>query len=59
MKTTADRIEHIEYLIKRKDRIRVQHLLSIKQHLNEAKKCEEQIKKYQDELKALQTLKNV
>lgn len=59
MKTTADRIEHIEYLMKRKDRIRVQHLLSIKQHLNEVKKCEAQIKKYQDELKALQTLKNV
>ena len=59
MKTTADRIEHIEYLMKRKDRIRVQHLLSIKQQLKEVKKCEAQIKKYQDELKALQTLKNV
>lgn len=59
MKTTADRIEHIEYLIKRKDRIRVKHLLSIKQHLNDVKKCEAQIKKYQDELKALQTLENV
>lgn len=54
MKTTAERIE---YLIKRKDRIRVQHLLSIKKHLNEVKKCEDYIKKYQNDLEALQRLK--
>jgi len=56
MKTTAERIE---YLIKRKDRIRVQHLLSIKKHLNELKKWEDYIKKYQNYLEALQTLKKV
>lgn len=56
MKTTAERIE---YLIKRKDRIRVQHLLSIKKHLNEVKKCEDYIKKYQNDLEALQRLKKV
>lgn len=55
MKTTAERIE---YLIKRKDRIRVSHLLSIKKHLNEVKKCEEYIKKYRTDLEALQGVKN-
>lgn len=56
MKTTEERLE---YLIKRKDRIKTQHLLSIKKHLNEVKKCEDYIKKYENDLKALRLSKIV
>lgn len=56
MKTTADRIKHIEYLIKRKDRIRIKHLLAIKKHLAEVKQCEEYIKKHEDEIIGLRTI---
>lgn len=56
MKTTADRIEYNEYLIKRKEAIRVKHLLAIKKHLAEVKQCEEYIKKHEDEIMALRTI---
>lgn len=54
MKTRNERIEYQKYLIKRKDRIRTKHLLSIQKHLAEVKLCEDYIKKHQLELEELE-----
>ena len=55
MKTKEEKIENIKRLIKRKESIRVKHLLAVKKHLNEVDKCEEYIKNYK---KALESLEN-
>jgi hypothetical protein len=53
MKNKEEEKEHINYLIKRKERIRVKHLLAIKQHLQEVKECEEYIKKKKEQLEKM------
>ena len=58
MKSTEERKEQLKHLIKRKERIRAKHLLSIKKHLADVKICEDYIKKHQTELEALQSVKN-
>ena len=55
MKTKEEKIENIKKLIKRKENIRVKHLMVIKKHLKEVDKCEEYIKNYK---KALESLEN-
>lgn len=55
MKTKEEKIENIKRLIKRKESIRVKHLLVINKHLKEVDKCEEYIKNYK---KALESLEN-
>lgn len=55
MKTKEEKIENIKRLIKRKENIRVKHLIVINKHLNEVGKCEEYIKNYK---KALESLEN-
>ena len=55
MKTKDEKIENIKRLIKRKESIRVKHLLVINKHLKEVDKCEEYIKNYK---KALESFKN-
>jgi ADP-dependent phosphofructokinase/glucokinase len=50
MKTREEKIKQLNHLIKRKDRIRVKHLMAIKQHLQDVKDCEEYIKKKKEEL---------
>lgn len=53
MKTREEQIAYINHLIKRKERIRVKHLLAIKQHLQEVKECEEYIKKKKEQLEKM------
>jgi len=55
MKTKEEKIENIKRLIKRKESIRVKHLLVINKHLKEVDKCDEYIKNYK---KALESLEN-
>lgn len=55
MKTKREKIENIKRFIKRKESIRVKHLLVINKHLKEVGKCEEYIKNYK---KALESLEN-
>lgn len=53
MKTKQERIENIKRLIKRKESIRVKHLLAVKKHLEEVNTCESYIEKYKEILKKL------
>lgn len=55
MKTKEEKIENIKRLIKRKESIRVKHLLAVKKHLEEVNACESYIEKYK---KALESLEN-
>ena len=55
MKTKEEKIENIKRLIKRKENIRVKHLLAVKKHLEEVNTCESYIKNYK---KALESLEN-
>lgn len=55
MKTKNEKIENIKRLIKRKESIRIKHLMVINKHLNEVDKCEEYINNYK---KALESLEN-
>ena len=57
MKTNEEKIEYYKHLIKRKEKIRVSHLLSIQKHLTEVKSCEEYIEKHKAQLEALQSVK--
>ncbi len=54
MKTKEEKIENIKRLIKRKESIRVKHLLVINKHLKEVDKCEEYIKNYKNALESLE-----
>lgn len=53
MKTREEQIAYINHLIKRKERIRVKHLLAIEKHLKEVKECEEYIKKKKEQLEKM------
>lgn len=55
MKTKEEKIENIKRLIKRKENIRMKHLMAINKHLKEVDKCEKYIKNYK---KALESLEN-
>ena len=55
MKTKQERIENIKRLIKRKENIRIKHLLTIQKHMEEVKQCESYIEKHK---KALESLEN-
>lgn len=57
MKTREEKVENIKRLIKRKESIRVKHLLAVKKHLEEVNKCESYIEKYKKELETLQNNK--
>ena len=53
MKTREEEKERINYLIKRKERIRVKHLLAIKKHLQDVKDCETYIAKHKEKLEKM------
>lgn len=57
MKTKEEKIENIKRLIKRKESIRVKHLLAVKKHLEEINTCESYIEKYKKEIETLQNNK--
>ena len=53
MKTKQERIENIKRLIKRKENIRIKHLLTIQKHMEEVKQCESYIEKHKKALESL------
>ena len=54
MKTKEEKIENIKRLIKRKESIRMKHLMVINKHLKDVDKCEEYIKNYKNALESLE-----